>query len=190
MIGQADFGSGFSGNFTIPAGTSVCRIYLNGAGSGGGAGNSNSAGGGGASGAKGLFTIQGTIAGKVLTINLGTPGAGGVAPGGDGTLGSQSTVAFDNGWTLIAGAGRPGYGGNGNPGPGGNSGNIATTGTVPSYVTSFGQFNMGSWNGQSGTTRLYGFGGNQGDTGGGGQGGWWNQNGQAGQGGYLHIECE
>lgn len=74
------------------------------------------------------------------------------------------------------------------PGAGGAGGNTAVTGSIPAYVTSVGQFNLGSACGMDGTARLYGLGGDQGDSGGGGQGGWWNANGSAGIGGYVHVE--
>lgn len=196
MLEQEDFGAGTNTTYTIPANTNRLVVYLNGPGAGGGGGNSNSAGGGGGSGAKGMFVFTGTLGGKDLDIVLPVGGTGG-APGQNGNIASgHATVAFDNSFTLIAGSGSLGYGGNGQPGPGGRGGNIATNtpdqgggAVLPSYVTSFGQFNLGAPAGMDGTQRLYGHGGNEGDTGGGGKGGWWNTAGENGQGGYIHIEC-
>lgn len=187
---QADFGAGYAGYYTIPNGTTRLVIYENGPGAGGGAGNSNSAGGGGGSGAKNIIHFTGTLGGRVLSLNIATGGLGGIPPGGNGRYPSGHTyVIFDNGWQWIAGAGNIGYGGNGQPGPGGVGGNIASVGNAPAYITSYGQFNLGSFNGGDGTARLWGTGGNNGDVGGGGNGGWWNSPGFEGQGGYIHIEC-
>lgn len=191
LLSQADFGGdGITHNFTIPANTTLIKIWGQGPGAGGGAGNSNSAGGGGGSGVKGYWCIQGTLASKALQILCPAGGGAGIAPGGNGTSASgHTTITWDNGWQLIFGKGGPGYGGNGQPGPGGPGGNNAVSGTAPSYLGAYGQFNLGATPGMDGTIRLNGHGGNEGDAGGGGHGGWWNANGQAGFGGYVHVEC-
>lgn len=194
---QKDWGAGTSTTHTFQTGVTECHLYVQGPGGGGGAGNANSAGGGGGSGAKAYFVLKGALGGEQITIVLPNGGAGGIAPGGNGVFSTHSTVTFSNGFQLIAGAGSFGYGGNGNPGPGGRGGNVATntvdqggSATIPAFITSFGQFNLGAAAGMDGTLRLWGHGGNEGDIGGGGKGGWWDQSGQPGQGGYMHIECE
>jgi len=198
MISQFDMGAGYVGQYTIPANTNRFVAYMNGPGAGGGAGDGQSAGGGGGAGAKGMFVFTGDLGGMVLDISIAVGGLGGIAPGGNGKLAiNHTTVTFANGFQLIAGGGAVGYGGAGaNAGPGGRGGNIATntgdqggSATIPTEVTSFGQFNLGAAAGMDGTVRLWGHGGNEGDTGGGGKGGWINTNGLDGQGGYAHFEA-
>ena len=190
MLAQNDFGSGYSGNYTIPTGASMLVAYINGPGPSGGNPDDNSASGGGGAGAKCKFVITGTLGGAVITLNIPNGGTHSTVKGANGNLPTgQSTMTFANGFQWICGSGEPGFGGNGQPGPGGRGGNVAVNGNVPSFVTSFGQFNLGASPGMDGTTRWKGYGGNEGDTGGGGRGAWrWPTLGEDGQGGYIHLE--
>lgn len=179
---HADFGAGTNTTWTVPSGKTELRIYIQGAGGAGAGGCNSKGGGGGGRGALAYFALSGVTPGTTLTIIAGT---GGYAPTvcNLGNIGTQSSVAFPNGWTLIAGGGQRGIGQ-----MGGAGGNVAETGTAPSGVT-YGQVNLGSEIGQNAVDTTGGAGAGNGDTGHGGNGGNAGQVGYAGNGGYIHIEA-
>lgn len=175
-----DIGQATSESYTIPAGTTTMFVYAQGAG---GSGDSSNGGGGGR-GNGALFCVTGTLGGKVLTAVTGTGGAAPSSLSGSGNNGTHTTITWDNGWQWIAGGAECASGGRGGVG-----GNTAVSGSTPSYVTQFGQFNITSENGMPCYGSTGGRGGGNGDSGGGGNGGNVHTIGVAGVGGYIHLQC-
>lgn len=184
LISLNDFGSNIQNqSFTIPEGTNYMYVYLTGGGGAGDFGRNNKGGAGGGRGAIGVNLLAGDLAGKTVTINVGT---GGAAPSvyGYGNVGLPSSVTFDNDFMLIAGGGMRAQGDYA-----GQGGNMALSGSIPSYVTQFSQHNLAGEIGQNSVGGLGGIGGGNGDCGAGGNGGNTNSNGTGGIGGFISIHC-
>lgn len=175
-----DVGQATNTSWVIPADTSYLAIYAQGAGGSG----ANDGGGGGGRGNGAAFWFTGALGGKTLLIRTGTGGAAPASMTSAGNNGTHTEIEFDNGFTLIAGGAECAVGGKGGAG-----GNTAATGSVPGYVTDFGQFNLSQEAGDNAYGNLPGHGGGDGDSGGGGDGGALGALGNAGIGGYVAIQA-
>jgi hypothetical protein len=131
--GVQEFTSG--GKFQVPPGVSALRVDAYGAGGGGGGadGSSNYGGGGGGGGAyaAGAITVS---TGEVLTIVIGSGGAGGLAgnPAGAGSAGGRTGIVNPSKVVIFsANGGKGGQGATGtSPGAGGVGGTKGTFGSI------------------------------------------------------------
>ena len=95
-----------SGSFTVPAGITQLSVELYGAGGGGSVVPCNGGGGGG--GGAYTSTILTVQAGQVLTINVGTGGAGAAVMKAPGSNGTDTQVLDSNGNALATAHGGTG----------------------------------------------------------------------------------
>ena len=95
-----------SGNFTIPAGVTVMRITVLGAGGGGGGSTTGSNGVGGGAGGMLIKSFTGLTPGATCAYSVGAGGSGGAAGANNGSAGGDTSITV--GGTTYTGSGGPG----------------------------------------------------------------------------------
>ena len=175
-------GSATNASIQIPTGCKGLRATLTGGGGSGDFGRNGLHAAGGGRGCIMQIEVFGTLGGKVLDISTAGFAYNATATN-QGNIGAQTTLAFDNGWTHIAGGGQ-----RANGVTGGCGGNAAEVGTPPPYVSEVRHSNLASEIGQNATADDRGIGAGQGDTGGGGNGGRAGNVGEPAQGGWIDIK--
>lgn len=178
-VGQREFTSVGTQNWTVPADVTSISIVAIGGGGGGGGGGSGSyykVGAGGGGGGLGYANNVAVTPGQTLSITVGGGGTGGGA-NTNGTNGGVSEVKNDLGQTLIRVTG-------GGGGAGANGSSAASGGAGGNRVTATGG-GAGGAGGTAGSQSSYagGGGGGGGYSGSGGAGGASSSNGAAGGGG-------
>lgn len=173
------------GTFTVPAGVTLIKVQVSGAGGGGGANNGGSAGGGGGGGgfAEGTFEV---VPSDTYDVTIGAGGAGGTSSSAGGNGGPSSFIGPGINISATGGSGglvrSAGGGGAGGMGSGGylntTLGSGGNTGLASAVIPGKDGTNGGGSGGGGATgANTSGGGGGGGGVGGGNAGGGINQNG-------------